>query len=165
MDNVEAGCTGNTRSWPVMRVLWVALVGLGLASCESSKEGQTPQPVISTPLELDPTEHYELSRWWYNGDELLRLDDNAGYVLFDQGNRYHTPLERGRWSQQNYASLWLEPYSRLRPERKRVEIAKLDGKLALNLPKLKPMFAIDRPPAVLEDRLIGGWAGQLGVQV
>jgi hypothetical protein len=128
------------RSPVAMRGSCLVLLALILAGCGSSSDNGQPQPVISTPLELDPTEHYELSRWWFNGRELLRLDQNAGYALFDNGNRYRTPLERGRWDQQNYATLWLEPYSRQSPQRRRVGIEKIDG----------------------EDRLIGRWTGPMG---
>lgn len=138
------------------------LIGLAelLGSCKSEQEKvREVEQLTTAPLEFDPTEKYELSRWWSNGHELLRLDDNAAYAVYPEMNRYARPLERGRWSQQSYAVLWLEPYTKIRPEPKRVSIGKLDGKIALQLPKLEPMFPIAKPPSVVEDRLIGTWDG------
>ena len=138
------------------------LIGLmsPLVSCKSEQEkAREVEHLTPGPLAFDPTEKYELARWWSNGKELLRLDDDAAYAVYPDMNRYSRPIERGRWNQQSYAVLWLEPYTRLRPEPQRVGITKIDGKLALQLPKREPMFAIEKPPTVVEDRLIGTWEG------
>src|SRR5687767_11356489 len=119
--------------------------------CES-RHMRDPEPMVSTPLEFDPTEQFELSRWWSNGKQLLRLESNASYALYPDQNRYRLPLERGRWSQQSYAVLWLEPYTQRELVRQRVGITKIDKKFALVVPKYKPMFAIKSPPEVTEDR-------------
>ena len=139
----------------------LSLMTLAACGCESRHMRET-EPVVSTPLEFDPTEHYELSRWWTNGTQLLRLESNASYALYPDQNRYRTPMQRGRWSQQSYAVLWLEPYTQREPMRQRVGITKLDGKLALMIPKYKPMHAIKSPPEVTEDRLFGTWEGPGG---
>jgi hypothetical protein len=148
-----------------MKVLVFAVMfGLGMlvgVGCES-KHMRDPEPIVSTPLEFDPTEHYELSRWWTNGTQMLRLDNNAGYALYADQNRYRTPTQKGRWSQQSYAVLWLEPYTQREPERLRVGISKINGKLALTVPKYKSMYAIKNPPEVTEDRLFGTWQSQAG---
>jgi hypothetical protein len=115
-----------------------------LLGCEPRHFRET-EPVVSTPLPLDPTEEYELSRWWSNGTQILRLDRDAGYVIYSAENKYQEPVEQGRWYQQSYAVMWLEPYGGLKPHRERVSIEKIQGKIALVLPKLKPMFATDPP--------------------
>jgi len=142
-----------------MRIL-VALLfaSMVLGGCADTKD-VTPAPIAHTPLELDPTEEYELARWWTNGDRMLRLDRIGSYALHGDMNRYHRPIERGRWSQQSYAVLRLEPYSELPTEALRVQITKINGKLALVLRKQPPMFALLQPPRVLEDDLLGAWAG------
>jgi len=134
-----------------------------LTGCKSDepRERQADRP-IAAPLELDPTEHVALAHWWSNGKQLLHLDDSAFYSLHEGLNRYNAPIERGRWAQQSYAALWLEPYTTAQAQRMRVTITKIDGKLALVLPKAEPMFALERPPATLEDRLIGKWNGAIG---
>jgi hypothetical protein len=117
---------------------------------------------LAAPLELDPTEHYDISRWWSNGKQLLRLDQNSSYALYGSQNRYEKPLERGRWSKQDYATLWLEPYTDLKHERHRVRVTKISGRIAMQVRSLDPMFAIQAPPRAPEDSLIGQWNGPLG---
>lgn len=121
-----------------------------------------PPPVVHTPLSLDPMEEYELGQWWTNGGEMLRLDDIGFYTLYREMNRYHKPLQRGKWSRQSYAVLWLEPYEELKTEWIRVQISRIDERLALTVPKMRPMFALERPPAVMEDRLLGQWTSEKG---
>lgn len=133
------------------------------AGCNSNdKKGPQPDLQGAAPLQLDPTEQVALAHWWSNGKQLLHLDDSAFYSLHEGVNRYSAPIERGRWSQQSYAALWLEPYTTAQPQRVRVGITRIDGKLALVLPRTDPMFALERPPATLEDRLIGKWSGAMG---
>jgi hypothetical protein len=147
-----------------MRCLLLFLIPLlliipSLPACEST-EDLMPPPVIHTPLALDPLEEYELGQWWTNGGQMLRLDDIGFYALYDEMNRYHKPIQRGKWWQQSYAVLWLEPYEALPTEWVRVQISKIDDRLALTIPKREPMFALERPPAVMEDRLLGQWASE-----
>lgn len=148
-----------------LRSSFVAVIAIPLLVCgceEQQREHQLVSQVDSTPLSLDPTEHIELARWWSNGHEMLRLNDDASYSLYADQNRWHQPRERGRWSQENYFRAWLEPYNGRAAERVRIGIAKVDGKIVLTPPGLRPMLAIDRPPAVVEDRLAGAWSGGIG---
>ena len=127
-----------------MRWMLGVLLMMPLAACEP-EYFREPEPVVSKPLAFDPTEEYELGPWWSNGTQILRLDHDAAYTLYSAQNRYRQPIEQGRWYQQSYAVMWLEPYGGLKPDRSRVSIQKIDGKIALVLPKLKPMFATDPP--------------------
>jgi len=147
--------------WPLLS----ALLSLTLIlSCQSEHDKrEAALAALPTPLAHDPTDDFEIARWWSNGTHLLRLDENAFYSLYRGNNRYATPLERGHWGQTSFAVLILEPYNRVRAERIRVGISRIDGELALTIPKLKPMKAIDRPPSVVEDRLVGAWEGEIGV--
>lgn len=149
-----------------MRWFVLVLCGAGIAAtiagCKSMEERTLPQPVMATPLELDPTEQYELVRWWSNGQQLLRLDDDASYALYEGQNRYAKPQERGRWSRQSYAVLWLEPYGGRSPRPTRVRVMKVDDTIALQVRDLKPLLALKAPPPSIEDRLIGQWHGVLG---
>lgn len=149
-----------------MRNTLAIVICLSLLGCvtepEVLEDDFVSPAVMSTPLELDPTEEISIGRWWTNGRELLRLDADAGFKLYSTLNRYHKPRERGRWTQQSYALLWLEPYSLLPHERVRVRINKINSELALNIPKLDPFFAIEEPPAVTEDAMFGMWYGPLG---
>jgi hypothetical protein len=135
---------------------------LGGCRTDRQKQMEADQIIVGVPLEHDPTERFELPRWWSNGTHLLRLDANAAYTLHQGTNRYSRPLERGRWSQQSYAVLWLEPYDTIKVEPRRVSITKIDGRLALIVPKLEPMIALSQPPQVLEDQVIGLWEGPMG---
>lgn len=147
-----------------MKMLLLAALGLMVllqGGCEA-RHMREPEPIVSTPLVFDPTEHYELSKWWSNGTQLLRLNDDASYLLYRDQNRYRAPVQRGRWSQQSYAVLWLEPYTQRAPVRQRVTITKRDGTLAVVVPGFPMMRAIKNPPEVTEDRLFGIWEGSGG---
>ncbi len=138
----------------------IVLVAIGCASKES-KQSQGPV-ATSTPLPLDPTESYEIAEWWTNGKQLLQLTEMGVYRLFPGINRYHKPMERGQWSKRNYASLWIEPYAELPRLPARVPVRKVGGELQLDVRNLQPMSALDGPPDVIEDHLIGGWTGDIG---
>ncbi|MHC4416287.1 MAG: hypothetical protein ACYS0G_13485 [Planctomycetota bacterium] len=141
-------------------VLMLTLLAVAPGCSTETKE--EPEPLVSVPLEFDPTEPYALSVWWTNGDELLYLGADGSYALYEGANRYRAPAERGRWWRQSYAALWLEPYARLRRETTRAAIRKIGNELALDIALLERMTALDRPPEVLEDRLIGDWRGAAG---
>ena len=146
-----------------MRRAITCLLILPLATADCAPREDTQQELfVSAPLDFDPTEEYDLSNWWSNDRQLLFLGDGGFYALFDTTNRYRGPAERGRWWQQTFAALWLEPYAELQRQSRRVSIGKIGGRLALNVGRLESMFAIDRPPEVIEDRLIGVWQGAAG---
>lgn len=143
-------------------VLIACAVLLAFAGCDSKKK-RHEEMMLQTPLPLDPTEHHDFDGWWSNGQQLLRLDVDAGYELFATTNQYGQPIQRGRWSQQNYATLWLEPYSELTSNRVRLTVTKDDGVINISLPGGgAPLAKISAPPPVLEDRLIGRWIGPAG---
>jgi hypothetical protein len=140
-------------------IVLTAIVGAG---CASEKK-KTPDPLtLSTPLPLDPTETYEIAEWWTNGKQLLQLSEMGVYRLHDGINRYRTPIERGRWSRRNYAALWIEPYAELPREPTRISIRRVGDRLELDMRSLQPMTALETPPDVIEDHLIGGWSGDVG---
>jgi hypothetical protein len=145
-----------------MRIAMCVLAVVMVAGCKSDEE-LLPPPVLATPLPLDPTEQYELARWWSNGEQMLRLDRAGSYALYNSTNRYRPPAERGTWDKQSYASIWLRPYSAMPRSDTRVAISKLDGELALQLGTLKPMRAIEEPVKVVEDELVGAWSAPHGV--
>ena len=144
-----------------MRLLLWASVLLMLLGCVTTAD-LMPPVVIHTPLEPDPTDRIELAEWWTNGRQMIQLEDAGTYWRFNSTNRYREPAEHGKWWQQSYAVLWLEPYRERRREAQRVGITKIDGKLALKVGKLEPMLPLEGPPAVPEDRLIGRWQGRFG---
>ena len=139
----------------VVVILLIAYV----AACND--ESVLPEPVVHTPLVLDPTEEVELAEWYTNGRELLHLYADGRYALHGTMNRYESAKERGRWSKESYAMLWLEPYT-TQHERIRVSISKVDNMIVLNVPKHGVMKPQDAPPTVLEDRVIGIWMGEPG---
>ena len=144
----------------VVATLLILLVAIG---CASADKTQAQDPVaISTPLPLDPTESYEIAEWWTNGKQLLQLSEIGVYRLYPGINQYHRPMERGQWSRRNYAALWIEPYAELPRQPARVPIRKVGGELQLDVRNLQPMSALDGPPDVIEDHLIGGWTGDIG---
>lgn len=138
------------------------LVLTAIAGCASKDKTQEPV-AISSPLEFDPTEEYDLPKWWSNGKELLHLGEKGEYRRYAHNNRYHRPVERGRWSQLSYAALWLEPYTQGTLKAARATIGKENRLLVLKYRRLAPMIERELPPSVLEDRLIGGWRGAGGI--
>ena len=92
---------------------FVALLGVAvlLAGCASTSK--TDLEKADTPLPLDPTDDIELAEWWTNGYHLLHLGGDGFYRLYAENNRYLEPLERGKWWQQSYATVWLETYDQL----------------------------------------------------
>ena len=147
-------------------MILVSMFAAGAAGCVSSEMAeqreQEAQYARATPLAFDPTEQHELASWWTNGDQLLNLDASGSYKLYEGTNRFHRPAERGRWWQQSYATLWLEPYHERSRESARIAIRKVAGHLVLDVRDLKAMSQLPAPPVVMEDRLTGDWAGAAG---
>ncbi len=143
-----------------MRCVFLSVVLLAFLGCES--EQIEPAPVVSTPLELDPTEQIELTGWWSNGEQMLRLQQDGSYWRYASANRYHAAAEHGKWWQHSYAALWLAPYQQLVRPPTRVAITKIDGRLALRLNDLEPLLALEARPAAPEDKLVGWWEGTFG---
>lgn len=140
-------------------VAW--MVPLLAAGCTSEAKPQ-PAPAVSTPLELDPTQDYDLSAWWTNGDQLLHLGEANSYALYESVNRYRKPAQRGRWSHQSYAAIRFEPYAEHSRDAIRGAMRRVGRTLTLNLPGLEPMRSLDGPPRVIEDRLLGRWTAGFG---
>jgi len=149
------------RSWIVswLLLVLVALAPVGLTGCAS--EDIVPEPVVHTPLELDPTEDIEIAEWWTTGERLLHLYEDGRYALYNSTNRYDTPVQRGRWSQGSYAVLWLEPYT-TEHKRIRVRISQAGAEPRLTIPRVGELAPLRRPPRVVEDQLIGVWQGPGG---
>ena len=96
---------------------------------------QTKPPTDYAPeLTLDPTHEVPLIGWWYNGTQVLRLEDNSQYQLFADTNRYARPLSNGRWSQKTYATLFLSPYNTPTSMRQRLTIARDGEDVTLEIP-------------------------------
>lgn len=146
-----------------MRHALVWILPLVLAGCSSKQKPVEPEPfAISTPLELDPTDEYDLPSWWTNGEALLHLAADGTYAMYEGINRYHDPVQRGRWWQHSYAAVWLEPYAELSDRKIRTSIRRIDEAFVLEAPGLEPMMALEGPPPVLEDRLLGRWRADFG---
>lgn len=138
----------------------VSLTGCGASpdDAEAARLGQ-----LDTPLPHDPTDKFEIGPWWSDGTHLLNLRADGGYTIYGDNNRYGRTLDRGRWGQQNYGTMWLMPYGGTEPQRIRVAITRIDGRLALQPPRYGTMFALPSPPRVREDDLVGRWNGSMGV--
>ena len=144
----------------IVTATFVLIVAIG---CESKPKKDMQDPlVVSTPLALDPTDEPQLAQWWTNGTQLLHLSESGAYRLYAGINRYHVPMERGRWTRRNYAALRIEPYAELTRRPARVSIRRVGDELRLDVRNLQPMSSLTGPPDVLEDRLIGGWTGEVG---
>ena len=143
-------------------LLCIVLIAISGVGCASDKTEKQDPLTLSTPLPLDPTDTYEIAEWWTNGKQLLQLSEPGLYRLYDGINRYRMPIERGRWSRRNYAALWIEPYAELPREPARISIRRVGDVLELDVRNLQPMTALEAPPDVIEDHLIGGWSGDVG---
>jgi hypothetical protein len=141
--------------------LLVSFSALSILLAACNDESVLPEPVVETPLALDPSDDVQVAEWYTNGRELLHLYGDGRYALHGTMNRYETAIERGRWSKGGYAVIWLEPYT-TQHERIRVSLNKVDTMIVLNVPKHGVMKPQDQPPTVLEDRVIGVWMGDPG---
>jgi hypothetical protein len=133
------------------------------AGCASEPEPEPYEARLATPvttLEIDPTDEIDVVGWWSNGVDLLRLDPEGSYALFADNNHHQRPIERGRWVRASYAWVRLEPYGALARDPVRVELARLDGEIALQRSDDLPMLHLDAPPWTLEDELFGTWRSE-----
>jgi len=139
----------------------LSLVAAGAVVGGCSSNDRTSAGAVSRPLPFDPTEKYELSEWWTNGQMMVRLRSDLAYEIYAGVNRYRAPIERGQWRQRNYARLEFRPYA---PFAQRVEQVLLDkdskGNLVMIIEDMVPLGPIMSPPEVLEDFLIGSWSDE-----
>jgi len=142
----------------VVPALVITVFLSGAAGC-GGPDRHLPPPIAHTPLALDPMDEWTVSLWWSNGEQLIRFDEVGSYTLYPGLNRYHDPAQRGRWVKDSYARVVLEPYQAHRTERIRVGVDRLDGRIAMMLPGSAPFFAIQGPPLMPEDGLLGTWIG------
>jgi hypothetical protein len=142
-------------------ILIAGMFTLFVAACES-QEKQEPPPMVGIPLDLDPTQDYELAAWWTNGEQLLHLGEADTYALYEGVNRYRKPAQRGRWSQLSCAAIRLEPYAQRSQDATRGSIRRVGRRLTIELPPLAPMMGLEGPPPVIEDRLLGRWTAEFG---
>lgn len=148
-----------------MRPPLLILTGAILLAIPGCAPNDPPPEALAAPgpLPFDPTEQHTLAEWWTDGEQLLQLGPNGVFARHDGLDRYHAPAERGRWSRQSYAALWLEPYTRKGDPRRRLSITKIDGHIRLDPGAgAAPMWALPGPPESMEDRLLGRWAGPAG---
>jgi hypothetical protein len=146
---------------PLVTLALLAFAACAFTGCRSP-EDKLPPVVIHTPLDVDPMDRHEFTGWWTNGEQLVRLNPDASYVLWPTQNRYQPPHERGRWSQQSYAVLRLEPFTRYHTDPHRVRILKVGDEIGIQLPGMEPMTMIERPALMPEDELFGTWQGDAG---
>jgi len=140
----------------------ITIVALAVvAGCGTTEEHLALAQVTHNPLDHDPTDEQDLTGWWAGGGAMIRLDQVGSYALYGSVNRYAAPIERGRWAQMSYAQVRLDPYSMMGGWT-RVSISRIDDRLAVTIPGREPMFAIDAPPGVTEDQLVGTWTGDIG---
>jgi hypothetical protein len=127
----------------------------------AAKDGAPALPA-DTRLRIDPEAPEPVEGYWTNGAQLLELTPEGMYRLFSTQNRFEKPLEVGRWVRQNYATLWLEPYSARKEARTRIVLSKEGSSTQVTVRKFAPMVRVDTPPLVEEDFVIGLWLGAGG---
>lgn len=113
----------------------------------------------STPLPLDPTRPVPMVGWWTNGHQMLHLADDGSFRFWSSMNRFDAPFQTGRWSRQNYMTLWLEPYAMRVPERTRGELERAGSEVHLRIEGFPAMVRFDEAPSSIEERLVGTWSG------
>ena len=137
----------------------IAIVGAG---CASDKKDKQDPLAVSTPLSLDPTDTYEIAEWWTNGTQLLQRTETGLYRLQQGINRDRKPMARGQASGRSYAAPCPLRYGAPPAAPARVPIRLVADELELDVRSLQPMTALEAPPDVIEDHLIGGWSGDIG---
>ena len=97
----------------------LAVIALLPGACAAPEETTSQR---SVPADVDPTARVDLTGWWSNGIQLLRLDPDGRYELYDSLTRLEPPLHRGRWNLRTNERLTLEPYTELEAEPLSTEI-------------------------------------------
>jgi hypothetical protein len=150
------------RPMTVLALLFATVFASGLlAGCASTSKTQH-KAATDTPLPLDPTDDLELSEWWSNGYHLLHLGDDGFYRLYTDNNRYHQSVERGKWWQQSYATVWLETYDQLPVRPTRAVLRRQREAVVMSVRDYAVLVPLARPPVVIEDELFGRWMGGAG---
>lgn len=137
----------------------VLLLALGAVQAPPAPPVAPPPPVRLNP---DPESPPIVEGWWTNGERLIELAEDGAYRIWTGENRHRTPIERGRWSRQHYAALWLQPYTMRKEARTRVAIGAVGDAPTLQIRDWKPMRRLDGPPPAPEDLFIGLWVGPGG---
>ncbi|MHC5114423.1 MAG: hypothetical protein ACYTGP_08360 [Planctomycetota bacterium] len=118
--------------------------------------------VEHTPMSIDPMDPQDLSGWWTDGAEMLRLDADGSYARYATTNRYVPPVERGQWTHDRYFEVHLTPYDARVRERTRIGLAMQRGTLTMRTPDGAELRWLPGPPPMPEDRLVGRWSALAG---
>ena len=145
-------------------LLLACLLGLlSLVSGCSSSDRLVPEPVVHTPLDIDPTEDIELPAWWVGSDRLIHLGPSGVYTVHANQNRFTPPLERGRWDRTAYLVIRLAPYEPVHALPTELRLAMRSGVLCAQRPGEELLRSSVTPPTVPEDLLVGRWRSETGL--
>lgn len=114
-----------------LSLLFVGIALSALAACQMPDDTRTQRDV---PRTTGPDERMDLTGWWSNGDQLLRLERDGRYLFYETDARHEPPLHRGRWDLRSQDRLTLEPYTELDMDTQSVDILADNGELVLRVP-------------------------------
>lgn len=137
--------------------LAAAAVATLLAASPVAAAPQNSGQIADVPLEFDPAKPEKVEGWWFNGQDLLRLEANGAYRMWITPDRFASPVEVGAWRRSNYVLFDLEPY-RARPgTRVRVQLVKVNGETCIQRDGMRPFKRSLGPPRVFGDEVLGAW--------
>jgi len=133
-----------------------ALVTL-LAPPSAAAAPQNSGQIAEVPLEFDPAKPEKVEGWWFNGQDLMRLESNGAYRMWITPDRFASPVEVGAWRRSNYVYFDLEPYRAKPGARVRVQLVKVNGETCIQRDGMRPFKRSMGPPRVFGDEVLGAW--------
>lgn len=152
------------RPLRMARVRGAALAALAVATLlAASPMAAAPQnsgQIAEVPLEFDPAKPEKVEGWWFNGQDLLRLESNGAYRMWITPDRFASPVEVGAWRRSNYVLFDLEPYRAKPGTRVRVQLVKVNGETCIQRDGMRPFKRSMGPPRVFGDEVLGAWTAE-----
>lgn len=156
----------------------LVLIPVLVAACKNRQKSEQPVAIEETTstkieplqktadtittMELDPADPIDIGGWWYNGEVIIEISYDYGYVI-RRGRTMNAPLiERGRWTRDNHAEFHLETYTKgiSKPERAALSIE--NGVPTATITGLPPFQKLARRPREIGEELEGTWKGARG---
>lgn len=153
---------------PIMSAACACLMSAVLAPAVASPtalaapapSAQNSRQPAEVPLDFDPARPERVDGWWFNGQELLRLEPNGAYRMWITPDRFAAPAEVGAWRRSNYVLFDLEPYRAKPGTRVRVQLVKDAGETCIERDGVRHFRRAAQPPRVFGDEVLGAWTAE-----
>lgn len=136
------------------------LVVLSIAGCSKkwSNTDSSAQSLSRDTIELHPADPISIFGWWDNGTYLLEVDADFAWRMRKGRSASARVIERGRWTRENHAVFYLEPYIR-GAENERVALSLVEGQPRATIKDMPPFRHLAGAPQSIRESLAGTWTG------